>query len=81
MKLQTFKVIFCYLILGSLVFAQPPRNGNRSRSAPKLPAFKGVTTDGKIIPNLFELKSTGVSTESSKIAAEVFLKSLSDSPT
>ncbi len=38
--------------------------------------FKGVTTDGNLIPNLFSVKSTGVSTEPVRKAAGVFLASL-----
>ena len=39
--------------------------------------FKGVTTDGAIAPNLFGIKSTGVSTAPVAKAAERFLASLS----
>ena len=38
--------------------------------------FKGITTNGNVIPNLFEIRSTGVSTEPVRRAAEAFLKSL-----
>jgi hypothetical protein len=38
--------------------------------------FKGVTRDGTIAPNLFEIRSSGVSTEPVRRAAEAFLKSL-----
>src|SRR5687768_10546270 len=40
--------------------------------------FKGVTTDGKIVPGLFPLKSTGVSTEPVRIAAEAFIAALTE---
>ena len=40
--------------------------------------FKGITTDGNITPNLFKIRSSGVSTKPVKIAAEAFLKSLND---
>lgn len=39
--------------------------------------FKGVTTDGNIIPDLFSVRSTGVSTAPARKAAEKFLSSLS----
>lgn len=39
-------------------------------------AFKGVTTDGKLVPGLFPLGSTGVSTAPVKKAAAAFLDSL-----
>ena len=40
--------------------------------------FKGITTDGKIMPNLFEATPSGVSTESVRSAAVRFMSSLSD---
>jgi hypothetical protein len=39
--------------------------------------FKGVTTDGKVVPDLFRIQSTGVSTEPVRKAADVFLAALS----
>jgi hypothetical protein len=39
--------------------------------------FKGVTTNGAVVANLFEIKSTGVSTEPVRTAAAAFLKTLS----
>ena len=41
--------------------------------------FKGVTTDGKAVPGLFAIKSTGVSTEPVRKAAEAFIAGLSES--
>ncbi|MBI2181075.1 MAG: DUF3500 domain-containing protein [Deltaproteobacteria bacterium] len=38
--------------------------------------FKGITTDGKVIPGLFPIQQTGVSTRPIKEAAEAFLASL-----
>src|SRR5882672_3226992 len=38
--------------------------------------FKGITTNGKIEPNLFPIASTGVSTEPVRVAAAGFLASL-----
>ncbi|MEO6597139.1 MAG: DUF3500 domain-containing protein [Planctomycetota bacterium] len=38
--------------------------------------FKGVTTDGQIAPGLFGIKSTGVSTEPVRKAADAFLAAL-----
>lgn len=38
--------------------------------------FRGITTDGKVVPGLFAIKSTGVSTEPVRKAAESFLKGL-----
>jgi hypothetical protein len=38
--------------------------------------FKGITSDGNVIPGLFSLQKTGVSTQSIREAAEAFLGSL-----
>jgi Protein of unknown function (DUF3500) len=40
--------------------------------------FKGVTTDGNIVPGLFSIRSTGVSTEPVRKAAGLFLASLAE---
>jgi hypothetical protein len=40
--------------------------------------FKGVTTDGNIVPGLFPVRSTGVSTEPVRKAAGLFLASLGE---
>jgi len=39
--------------------------------------FKGVTTDGRIVPGLFKISATGVSTRPVREAADAFLKGLS----
>ena len=39
-------------------------------------SFKGITTDGAVIPGLFQIQKTGLSTESLKAAADDFLGSL-----
>ena len=66
----------------STVETQTPAAGaaQRSRSAEKqglAEPFKGVTTDGRVVPNLFGLRSTGVSTDPVRKAADAFLASLS----
>jgi len=38
--------------------------------------FKGITTDGNLVPGLFSMRSTGVSTEPVRQAADAFLTSL-----
>jgi hypothetical protein len=40
-------------------------------------SFKGVTTSGSVVPGLFPIRSTGVSTEPVRKAANAFLASLS----
>ena len=39
--------------------------------------FRGITTDGKVVPGLFEISPTGVSTEPVRNAAERFIATLS----
>src|SRR5215472_5589835 len=38
--------------------------------------FKGITTNGNVIPDLFEISPSGVSTESVRNAADRFITSL-----
>lgn len=38
--------------------------------------FKGITTNGEILPSLFEIKPTGISTEPMRNAADAFIRSL-----
>ena len=40
--------------------------------------FKGLTTNGTVVPNLFQVRSTGVSTAPVRIAAAALLKSLDE---
>jgi hypothetical protein len=40
--------------------------------------FKGVTTNGNVVPGLFRIESTGVSTKPVRAAADAFLAGLSD---
>jgi hypothetical protein len=40
--------------------------------------FKGVTTNGNVVPGLFKIQSTGVSTKPVRAAADAFLAGLSD---
>jgi hypothetical protein len=47
-------------------------NGDRLVAEP----FTGITTDGNVIPDLFPLKATGISTEPIRRAALDFLEAL-----
>ncbi|MGB7947659.1 MAG: DUF3500 domain-containing protein [Candidatus Binatia bacterium] len=53
----------------------PPNYVQNSLAAAAEP-FKGITTDGTIVPDLFPIQKTGVSTQSLREAAEAFLGSL-----
>jgi hypothetical protein len=65
-------------VLAIFVFAQPPGRPVSGREAIKGP-FKGITTHGELTPGLFKIRSTGVSTEPVRRAAEAFLAGLSES--
>ncbi|HEY7166379.1 MAG TPA: DUF3500 domain-containing protein [Candidatus Binatia bacterium] len=54
----------------------PPNYVEKSLAAAAEP-FKGITTNGLVVPGLFGIQKTGVSTESIREAAEVFVGSLS----
>ena len=69
-----------------------PRPGSASRMVDPMPEgwkntyaraekalaepFRGVTTDGQVVPDLFSLQQTGVSTKPVKDAADAFIASL-----
>ena len=50
--------------------------GARMDAAGLKEPFRGVTTNGAVVPGLFEIRSTGVSTEPVRTAAAAFLKTL-----
>ncbi|HUF42249.1 MAG TPA: DUF3500 domain-containing protein [Verrucomicrobiae bacterium] len=54
----------------------PPNYVEKSLTAAAEP-FKGITSDGKVIPGLFGIQKIGVSTQTIRQAAEDFLGSLS----
>jgi hypothetical protein len=54
----------------------PPNYVEKSLTAAAEP-FKGITSDGNVIPGLFGIQKTGVSTQTIRQAAEDFLGSLS----
>ena len=72
------------LMLSWVVFAQSDRVARfpaMSRAAEEkglAEPFKGITTNGEVVKGLFPLRSTGVSTETVRIAAEKFLAALGE---
>ena len=73
-----FRVLIAALVLvavsGVYLFSQPPRVG-----APKVDEpFIGIVTSNGAEKNLFPVKSTGVTTQPVRIAAEAFLNGLSE---
>jgi hypothetical protein len=81
MKHQT---IFAVTVLAAFLFNSTGNAQNRGRGGRWLErerqglaqAFNGVTTDGKVVPGLFEIKATGVSTEPVIAAAKAFVAGL-----
>ena len=67
---------FLLILLALFVFAQPPGRvaGRDAITGP----FKGITTQGELAPGLFKIKSTGVSTEPVRRAAQAFLAGLTE---
>jgi len=67
---------------GASPAGSPPAGGQGApggnESAALAEAFKGVTTDGNVIADLYPIKATGVSTDAVRTAAEAFLASLTE---
>jgi hypothetical protein len=79
MKRQLTHTLVIGTMLGAWTYAQPASPAQRSRDleAKELAVpFKGITANGQIESGLFGLKSTGVSTEPVRKAAEGFLAAL-----
>ena len=80
-----FLLLIGVMATGNPSLAQQP-SGERGERARRLSheaeerglaePFKGVTTDGNVVPGLFPLRSTGVSTAPVRQAAEAFLATL-----
>ncbi|HUE81079.1 MAG TPA: DUF3500 domain-containing protein [Pyrinomonadaceae bacterium] len=89
-KMQ-FIPLICFLIIGFVAYGitshsqqlssdRAERFRTMSKTAEErglAEPFKGVTTDGNVIPGLFPVRSTGVSTAPVRNAAETFLATLS----
>ncbi len=91
MKAPTWFFLFLSLFIGFHLssFAQKGSKGKGKGGGGRVPfsvleeraiaeGFTGVTTDGTTIEGLFPVRSTGVSTEPVKIAAEAFLAGLTE---
>ena len=70
-----------FTLLGSTCLGQSRRRGGgrwleRERAGLAQP-FKGVTTDGQVVPGLFEIRATGVDTAPLRKAVQTFLAGLS----
>jgi hypothetical protein len=71
-RARTFIIIPAALLL-LLLIAQ---GGTRAQQQQQLDEFRGITTNGGIIPDLFPVRATGISTEPMRTAANGFLASL-----
>jgi hypothetical protein len=89
MKSQAFPIILLFLIIsiGSQVYAQvkdPERKERFRKMSTEIEQkelaepYKGITSNGNVQEGLFELRSTGVSTDPVRKAAAGFLNSLND---
>lgn len=85
MRTRGFLFSLFLLLIGIGLYSQPPSGSMKDRfrqmsvsaetkglSEP----FKGITANGAVEPNLFPVKSTGVSTEPVRKAADAFLAAL-----
>ena len=88
---KRFIYLFCPLLLIGVVayglrpLSQQPQGDRTERfrrmskdaeSRGLAEPFKGVTTDGNVVPDLFSVRATGVSTEPVRKAADAFLAAL-----
>jgi len=75
-------VVLSGLVAALVALAQAPdraRALQQEQDRGVAEAFKGVTTDSNLTPDLFEIRSTGVSTRPVVTAAEAFLDGLTES--
>lgn len=80
-KRYAIAVLLALALAGFLIAQSNSRFNQRSRDAEArglAEPFKGITIDGEVQKGLFQLKSTGVSTEPVREAALAFLGSLND---
>ena len=79
-------LLSCFLLLIGVSLSQQPSGSRTERfRAMSIDAekrglaepFQGITTNGAVVPDLFPLRPTGVSTEPARKAAAAFLASLS----
>jgi hypothetical protein len=80
-SVRTMLLGFCaagFLAAGGAAFsrAQAGQPGGPPQTTPLSEPFKGITTDGTVIPGLFPIRATGVSTGPVRHAATEFLAGL-----
>ncbi|HYE73133.1 MAG TPA: DUF3500 domain-containing protein [Blastocatellia bacterium] len=86
MKRFVLSVLYCALLVfvASTYWSVYTQSQNRNQMFEEqlrkflAEPFKGITTNGSVMPELFKIRSTGVSTKPVRLAAEAFIKSLSE---
>ncbi len=71
----------CFAVAALLAWAQVPDRSaqlQEQQNQGVADAFRGLTTNGGVISDLFDIRSTGVSTEPVRAAAEAFLDGLDE---
>jgi hypothetical protein len=68
-------VLLSVLGIGALAAGGPGALADRL-ALRQLEPFRGITTDGSLVPDLFPIRATGVSTEPVRLATDAFLASL-----
>lgn len=83
-RMKTLAAVFV-LLATTLVFGQDIDRQERFRQMSQraeakglAEPYRGITIGGKITPGLFSIRSTGVTTEPARLAANSFLESLTD---
>jgi len=70
--MKPFPLISAVLAFGVIAYAQTQARRDVQPQLPSEP-FKGITSDGNVVPGLFGVHATGVTTEPVRKAAEAFL--------
>lgn len=65
------------IVMGAIAVSRHPVLAAQGQD-PLAEPFRGVTTDGTVVPGLFPLRTTGVSTTPVRVATASFLEALSD---
>src|SRR5215471_5332253 len=81
-------ILACFSLLLALAWSQAPSAADQAARFKQMSIdaerkglaepFKGISTNGQIEPGLFAIRSTGVSTEPVRKAADAFLAALSE---
>src|SRR5262245_33351002 len=70
-------LVVALLACGAIAYAQTQARRD-VKPQPPSEAFKGITTNGTVVPGLFPVQATGVTTEPVRKAAQAFLDGLTE---